>query len=182
MKMTAKVLFFAVLAALASGCRVQKDAALSSAEHQTALEALQEGSFLVKLDAVYPSSASPYQRSSRTEYRELHESYFTVDGGEYASYISFEDRAFLADDFPVRKREGLRADVSEGKRQRNGEVRFRLRVYGGGLVADKHIAVFLDGKSNRCYVRMTAPGGNASGVSMSGHVYPAKPAESGTGG
>lgn len=179
MKAIVRILFLVVLAVFAGSCRTQKDTLVPSVKHQMALDALQAGRFLVKLDAIYPSSASPYQHASRTEYRELHESYFSVRDGAYVSYVSFEDRGFLADEFPARKREGLHAEVSGGKKQRNGEICFRLRVYGEGLVSDKRIAVFLDGKSNRCYVKITSVGGSPSNASMSGHVYPLEKAEPG---
>lgn len=172
MKTLVRMMFLVALALFAGSCGTQRETAVPSAEHRTALEALQAGRFLVKLDAVYPSSASPWHHSSHTEYRELHGSYFAVADGKYTSYISLEDRGFFADEFPARKREGLRAEVSGGKKMRNGEIRFRVKVTGGGLVADKRIAVFLDGKSNKCYVKITPPSGNPLQTSMSGRVYP----------
>lgn len=59
MKTLVRMMFLVALALFAGSCGTQRETAVPSAEHRTALEALQAGRFLVKLDAVYPSSASP---------------------------------------------------------------------------------------------------------------------------
>lgn len=87
MKTLVRMMFLVALALFAGSCGTQRETAVPSAEHRTALEALQAGRFLVKLDAVYPSSASPRQHSSHTEYRELHGSYFAVADGKYTSAL-----------------------------------------------------------------------------------------------
>lgn len=66
---------------LGSSCKTQQVTPEQAAEHQEALLALRNGCFIVQLDALYPSSASPLT-PALTEYKEMRESYLKANGGD----------------------------------------------------------------------------------------------------
>ena len=121
---------------LCVSCKTQQITPEQKSEHQEALASLRSGCFIVQLDALYPSSASPLT-PALTEYKEMRESYLKANGGDFSYYISPNDGMRSHIGFPADRKENLRAEVSEGKKKRNGECRFHIKVRGEGIVDDR---------------------------------------------
>lgn len=157
---------------LCVSCKTQQITPEQKSEHQEALASLRSGCFIVQLDALYPSSASPLT-PALTEYKEMRESYLKANGGDFSYYISPNDGMRLHIGFPADRKENLRAEVSEGKKKRNGECRFHIKVRGEGIVDDRDVVILLRPHSNRCTVKVTQPG-RVSQISMEDRVFPLK--------
>lgn len=85
---------------LCVSCKTQQITPEQKSEHQEALASLRSGCFIVQLDALYPSSASPLT-PALTEYKEMRESYLKANGGDFSYYISPNDGMRLHIGFPA---------------------------------------------------------------------------------
>lgn len=148
MKTIIRVFLFITIALQNNSCQTA-NVATEKANHEQAVNALEEHNFRISIEEIYTGATNGKKRVLHAS-----ECYLDVKDNQVSFYISPDNRNR---ELPIAKelrKEGVSATLSKGERQKNGNIHYTLKIVGKKMSGTSQLNIILYKATNRCFIRL----------------------------